>query len=63
MGGQKRSKDWHHRVPDFKLVYCGTKREALKRETKLTQDVVAVSTTIKGDSVVGKELKRQRQNG
>ena len=25
-------KDWHHRVPDFKLVYCGPKKEVVKKE-------------------------------
>jgi hypothetical protein len=25
--------DWHHRVPDFKLVYCGPKNR-IKEETK-----------------------------
>jgi hypothetical protein len=29
----RRKKDWHHRVPDFKLVYCGTKKP-VKEEPK-----------------------------
>lgn len=26
------SRHMHHRVPDFKLVYCGPKRKTQKRE-------------------------------
>lgn len=29
----RRKKDWHHRVPDFKLVYCGTTKHP-EEETK-----------------------------
>jgi len=29
-------KDWHHRAPDFKLVYCGPKKTN-KQETKDSQ--------------------------
>ena len=34
MGHRKRWKrDWHHRAPDFKLVYCGPKKSVTKDET------------------------------
>jgi hypothetical protein len=33
---KRRSKDWHHRVPDFKLVYCGTKKRTKEEEPKET---------------------------
>ena len=26
--------DWHHRVPDFQLVYCGPKKSTLTKEEK-----------------------------
>jgi hypothetical protein len=29
---RKRVGDWHHRVPDFKLVYCGSKKNILTKE-------------------------------
>jgi hypothetical protein len=29
---RKRSKDWHHRVPDFKLVYCGPPKKRTPKE-------------------------------
>ena len=31
---QKKKKvgDWHHRVPDFQLVYCGPKKKIMKEE-------------------------------
>jgi len=29
----KRKKgDWHHRVPDFQLVYCGPKKEKINNK-------------------------------
>ena len=31
--GTKRKKgDWHHRVPDFQLVYCGSKKEQINKK-------------------------------
>jgi predicted SPOUT superfamily RNA methylase MTH1 len=34
--GKRRNGVWHHRVPDFKLVYCGQDKYITKKETKLT---------------------------
>jgi hypothetical protein len=31
---KRRKKDWHHRVPDFKLVYCGTRKRMKEEEPK-----------------------------
>jgi hypothetical protein len=33
----RRKKDWHHRVPDFKLVYCGTKKHTKEEPKKLSK--------------------------
>jgi len=30
-------RDWHHRCPDFKLVYCGPKKSSPKEETEQTE--------------------------
>ena len=36
MGGRKRKSGvWHHRVPDFKLVYCGPEEEFPENITKI----------------------------
>ena len=36
MGSRKRKSGvWHHRVPDFKLVYCGPEDSFPQKETKL----------------------------
>ena len=32
---KRRGTEWHHRVPDFKLVYCGSETKNQKEETKL----------------------------
>ena len=36
VGRKRRSGVWHHRVPDFKLVYCGPNGHVPKKGTKLT---------------------------
>ena len=33
---KRKSGVWHHRVPDFKLVYCGPEESFPEKETKLT---------------------------
>ena len=32
--------EWHHRVPDFKLVYCGPKKEVAKKEAHRKRSVL-----------------------
>ena len=34
--GKRRSGVWHHRVPDFKLVYCGPNERISKEEYDFT---------------------------
>ena len=34
--GKHRSGVWHHRVPDFKLVYCGPANKKSKKELDFT---------------------------
>ena len=33
---KRRSGFWHHRVPDFKLVYCGPNDRLSKKELEFT---------------------------
>jgi hypothetical protein len=35
-GRKRKSGVWHHRVPDFKLVYCGPKESFPEKETNFT---------------------------
>jgi len=42
----RRKKDWHHRVPDFKLVYCGTKKHRKEELEKLSQRMIETSSQI-----------------
>ena len=32
---KRKSGIWHHRVPDFKLVYCGPEEGFPEKETKI----------------------------
>lgn len=59
-----RGKHWHHRVPDFKLVYCGPKKNTSKKETINTQQrivEVSVINTEKGASV--NKLEKVNKSG
>jgi hypothetical protein len=36
MGDRKRKSGiWHHRVPDYKLVYCGKEKDFPERELEV----------------------------
>jgi len=54
--------DWHHRAPDFKLVYCGPKKSIHKKETKHVPQkrMVEVSVTTDRDGAVVRKLGRQK---
>ena len=54
------SKDWHHRVPDFKLVYCGPKKSAPKEETKHDHKtkIVEVPVATDRDGAVVRKLEK-----
>jgi len=63
MGRRKRrSADWHHRAPDFKLVYCGPKKSNSKEEMKRVRRkrMIEVSVATDRDGVVVRKLKRQK---
>ena len=59
------SKDLHHRVPDFKLVYCGSKKNTAKKEPRHDdrKRVVEVSVTAEGNNAAVKDLEKPRQIG
>jgi hypothetical protein len=38
-----KRKDWHHRVPDFKLVYCGPKKDKEKKVIHKNEKAVEVA--------------------
>jgi len=58
---KRRSKDWHHRVPDFKLVYCGPKKITSKEETKHVRRkrMVEVSVSTNMDGAVVSKLEKK----
>ena len=63
MGQRKhRSRDWHHRVPDFKLVYCGPKKKTLMRETEQKEERrrVEVSVSTNENGAVMRKLEKQK---
>jgi hypothetical protein len=49
---RKRPKDWHHRVPDFKLVYCGPKK-SFREETGSSDNGLKIQVSVTSD---GKNL-------
>jgi hypothetical protein len=61
-----RSGDWHHRVPDFKMVYCGSKKRIKEAKQPLEKRIVEVSVTTDKNGMVGNwsdkiELKKVKQ--
>jgi hypothetical protein len=54
---KRRGTDWHHRVPDFKLVYCGSEKRNQKEETKLfsIKRLVDVSDETETNEINAKE--------
>ena len=55
-----RPKDWHHRVPDFKLVYCGPPKP--RKETQHAhRKRLAVSVLAEENSVATKKSEKRKQ--
>jgi hypothetical protein len=44
--GKRRSGVWHHRVPDFKLVYCGPNERISKEEYYVTSEEKCLKNSI-----------------
>ena len=44
--------DWHHRVPDFKLVYCGPKMRVKEDVKEFPEEKIEDSITNAGHIVV-----------
>jgi hypothetical protein len=48
MGDRKRKSGiWHHRVPDYKLVYCGRDGDFPEKELKVNPQKDKISTNKK----------------
>ena len=61
MGGRKRKSGvWHHRVPDFKLVYWGPEEGFSEKETKLAFRKEVSETESEHDSTRSK-LEQQKK--
>lgn len=59
-----RGKHWHHRVPDFKLVYCGPKTSTAKKENiDPQQRIVEVSVINTGKGVSVNKLEKEDKSG
>jgi len=54
-------KYWHHRAPDFKLVYCGPKKSIPKEETRQTEKrrIVEVSIVTDRNGMAFSKLERK----
>ncbi|TRZ48487.1 MAG: hypothetical protein D4S01_10205 [Dehalococcoidia bacterium] len=60
---KRRSEFWHHRVPDFKLVYCGPNYRNPKNESKFTFRDKRLKLSIIADEedLAGSRLKQQKR--
>ena len=58
---KRKSGIWHHRAPDFKLVYCGPEEGFPEKETKeLTIRKEVSETENKHDSNPSRLLQKQK---
>ena len=61
MGDRKRKSGvWHHRVPDFKLVYCGPEEIFTEKATKraIRKEVSVISEE---DDLTQNRLEQQKR--
>jgi len=56
------SEDWHHRCPDFKLVYCGPKKSVTKEETEQTEKrrIIELSVATDRNGIAFRKLERKK---
>jgi hypothetical protein len=56
-----RSEDWHHRVPDFKLVYCGPTKSPTEESKHVTRErKVTISMATERDNT-NAQLERPKK--
>jgi hypothetical protein len=59
---RRRSKDWHHRVPDFKLVYCGPTKSPKKESGFAARERrIAVSEATGRDDTIAELMRPKKQ--
>jgi hypothetical protein len=60
---RKRSKDWHHRVPDFKLVYCGPKKSPKEESKHATRErkVTISKANDRDDTIVVLDISKKKK--
>jgi len=58
----RKSGVWHHRVPDFKLVYCGHDNYIPRKETRLAinERKGKLSAIVDDEPVAGSRLEQQK---
>jgi hypothetical protein len=58
---RRRSKFWHHRVPDFKLVYCGPEKSPKEEsEHAARQRRIRVSEVDDRDDAIAEFMKPKK---
>jgi len=60
---KRRSGFWHHRVPDFKLVYCGPNDRIPKKKLEFTfrGKRLKISIIEDEDDVAGTRLEQEKR--
>ena len=62
-GRKRRSGVWHHRCPDFKLVYCGSNGRVPKKEAKHRGRRVKFNVNADEDAAAGRRLEDHQMLG
>ena len=61
---KNKNKFWHHRVPDFQLVYCGPEEYAPRKETRFFAKEKVINVSLisgKPDQLSDKTLEKQKR--
>ena len=61
---KNKNRFWHHRVPDFQLVYCGPEEHAPKKVTRLYAKEKVVNVSLVSDTpnrLSDKSLEKQKR--
>ena len=59
---KRKSGIWHHRVPDFQLVYCGSQHYVQPKVKKLEKKLVNVSVFSSNSEVSDKKVEEKKKS-
>jgi hypothetical protein len=59
---KRKSGVWHHRLPDFQLVYCGPQNYVQPKAKKLEKKLVKVSVFSSDSELSDKKVEEKKKS-